>query len=338
MRRALADETTFLGAAPAGGEGDALLRHAIDVTRERFGPAQLVELGIGCESCHGGSREHATDPSLRPSYAPLAPWIAVTPARPHELTRAEQINHVCARCHQVLFSHYPWTWEGGRRRALAGGSSISSGEGRDFLLGGCASAMSCTRCHDPHGGAARTAGLDTPAGNGVCTGCHEALRAPAAQRAHSHHAPDGKAGACIACHMPKKNMSLDVGLTRYHRIGSPTDPMRVLGDRPLECALCHADKTVGELVVTMERWWNKSYDRDALAKLYGPLDARTMMATLERGKPHEQAVALFVLGQNRERAAAPAIARALAVDLPLVRQYARDALDLSLGKPCPVRL
>ena len=46
-------------------------------------------------------------------------------------------NRACARCHQVLFSRYPFTWEGGRRDAIAGGSHINSGEARDFLLGGC---------------------------------------------------------------------------------------------------------------------------------------------------------------------------------------------------------
>src|SRR5208283_2979449 len=92
---------------------------------------------------------------------------------------------------------------------------------------------------------------------------------------HSHHAPDGAAGACIACHMPKKNMALDGRLTPYHRIGSPTDPLRVLGDRPLECALCHVDKTVAEIVGTMERWWGKAYERAALAPLRRSLRVRS---------------------------------------------------------------
>ena len=47
--------------------------------------------------------------------------------------------------------------------------------------------------------------------------------------------------------MPQKNLGLGYNLTRYHRIGSPTEKARVEGDRPLECALCHADKTVEEL-------------------------------------------------------------------------------------------
>ena len=52
--------------------------------------------------------------------------------------------------------------------------------------------------------------------------------------------------------MPKKNTGLGYQLTRYHRIGSPTDAARVEKDRPLECALCHADKSVASLVSTME--------------------------------------------------------------------------------------
>ena len=91
------------------------------------------------------------------------------------ITRAEQVNRVCARCHQVLFSRYPFTWEGeARRGGKPGGSSITSGEARDFLLGGCARQMSCATCHDPHA-EDRRADLDrlaTPAGNAVCVRCH----------------------------------------------------------------------------------------------------------------------------------------------------------------------
>jgi hypothetical protein len=137
--------------------------------------------------------------------------------------------------------------------------------------------------------------------------------------------------------MPRKNMGLDGRLTRYHRIGSPTDPARVLGDRPLECALCHTDRSVGSLVDAMEAWWPVRYPRQRLEQLYGPLDANVMRATLERGKPHERAVAVASLGEARARDAAPLIARELVSDYPLLREWAKRALVSILGR-CDVDL
>jgi predicted CXXCH cytochrome family protein len=340
LRRAVQGEASLVGVNLSGaGDPNAFVRRAIDAIRNGFGPEQLLEVGIGCESCHGGAGDHVRSPAVLPSFEPRAPWLSVrSPAV--ERTRAAQINHACARCHQVLFTRYPWTWEGGGRRSSPGGSNISSGEGRDFLLGGCSTKMSCTACHDPHAQdkSEKMFRLGTSAGNAVCAACHSDLRSVEAQSAHSHHAPEGAGGACIACHMPRKNMALDGRLSRYHRIGSPTDPIRVLNDRPLECALCHADKTARDLIGIMERWWKKSYDRDALIKLYGSLDERPMIAAVERGKPHEQAVALFTLGERHERAAAHLIAAQLANDVPLVRQYAMGALELALGRSCDIDL
>jgi predicted CXXCH cytochrome family protein len=325
------------GVSGRAGDGDdarSIARGAIERVRGGFDGDDLVELGIGCEACHGGSREHARDPRIRPTLLPAAPWLDV------RATPAQAETRVCARCHQVLFSRYPFTWEGGRNHdATAGGSHINSGEGRDFLLGGCASAMKCTACHDPHGAERQgaLAALATPTGNAACTRCHAKLADREGLRAHAHHDPDGAGGSCIACHMPRKNMGLDGVLTRYHRIGSPTDPARVLGDRPLECALCHADKNVRTLVDTMEKWWPVAYPRQRLEELYGSLDANVMRATLERGKPHEQVVAIATLGEGRARDAAPAIAAQLVHPYPLVREWAKRALVAILGR-CDVDL
>jgi predicted CXXCH cytochrome family protein len=194
--------------------------------------------------------------------------------------------------------------------------------------------MSCTNCHDPHGGDTPAAmrRLSSPEGNGKCTSCHAQLADRERARAHSHHDPAGAGGACIACHMPRKNMGLDGALTSYHRIGSPTDPARVLGDRPLECALCHADRSVASLVDSMEKLWPVRYPRQRLTELYGSLDANVLRATLERGKAHEQAVAIGVLGEAKARDAAPLVARQLSNEYPLVREWARRALD-AMGVP-----
>ena len=241
---------------------------------------------------------------------------------------------MCARCHQVLFTGYDWTWEGGTRRGSGlppGGSNINSGEARDLLLGGCASAMSCPDCHDPHlresGG--RVALLDaTDAGDKVCTRCHGELADREKLRAHARHEPAGAGGRCLNCHMPKKNMSLDGTLTRYHRVGSPTDALKVEHDRPIECALCHGDKTVRAVLADVERLWGKHYDEERLRALYPDLDENVLAATLANGKPHEQAVALAKLGEMGERARPwlPLVEKAANHEYPIVGGYAERAL------------
>jgi hypothetical protein len=126
--------------------------------------------------------------------------------------------------------------------------------------------------------------------------------------------------------MPRKNMALDYRLTRYHRIGSPTDRERVEGDRPLECALCHADKSTEDLLATMERLWDKRYDRQRLHELYGDLDGNNLAATIMRGKPHEQVAVAMTLAERRASDSAPLIAGLLKSSYPLARRFAAKAL------------
>jgi hypothetical protein len=134
-------------------------------------------------------------------------------------------------------------------------------------------------------------------------------------------------------------MGLAYELTRYHRIGSPTDRERVEGDRPLECALCHTDKSVEQLVATMERFWGKKYDRDALRKLYGPdLTVNAVEATLRYGKPHEEGTAVALAGRDRRRDWLPLVVAQLGNDYPLVRYFARHAVEQISGAPLPVDL
>jgi predicted CXXCH cytochrome family protein len=199
--------------------------------------------------------------------------------------------------------------------------------------------MACTTCHDPHveDPPAKLAELGTPAGNHICIGCHAAYASDEAVARHTHHQIGGAGTACIACHMAKKNMGLDYVLNRYHRIGSPTDPRRVERDRPLECALCHADKSVESLVATMESWWSKHYDRAKLRTLYGDdLGVNTMRATLVRGKAHEQAVAIAVMGESRDRSTVAALTPMLAHEYPLVRYFAQRALQTITGDPVAI--
>jgi len=343
LRAAVADEVHLLGeASDLPGDVLASLRQGITTMSRRFAAAHLLEIGIGCEACHGGCREHVQQPRVSTSYLPRSPFLNVQPAPGRgPITRAESINRACARCHQVLFSRYPFTWEGGLRHGGSpGGSSTNSGEARDMLMGGCSRALACTDCHDPHRNddPDDLAALATPAGNATCTKCHPDYAGRAALRAHSHHDPGAAGGVCINCHMPRKNLALTYTLGRYHRIGSPTERARVEADRPLECALCHARKNAEELVSEMERWWGKRYDRQVLQTLYGDLQQSPLLSTLARGKPHEQAVAIISLREQSVREALPLLAQQIAHPLPLVRYQARKAINAFVGRDCGIDL
>ncbi|MEO8902584.1 MAG: cytochrome c3 family protein [Polyangiaceae bacterium] len=342
LKTALAAELSYLG-KPRDTEEYSIKRAltlGIDGTRDAFEEKHLVELGIGCEACHGGAREHVLDPTkARPTLALRSEFLQVTTPTGAEPTHAQDINRTCAKCHTVLFSRYPYTWEGQARRHEPGGSSINSGEARDFQLGACNTQLSCVHCHDPHTEDPKSAllELEGPKGDALCSGCHKDLATEAAQRAHTHHAPTSAGSHCINCHMAKKNMGLAYELTRYHRIGSPTDRERVLGDRPLECALCHTDKSVEQLVATMERFWGKSYDRNALRQLYGQdLSINAIEATLKYGKPHEEGTAVAVAGSYRKQGWLPLVVLQLGNDYPLVRYFARHAVEQITGAPLPV--
>ena len=329
---ALSDEIRFLGGSPPAGDVMAVLPAAATTYEKKLDGNHLVELGIGCEACHNGAKDHAANPQVLPTFEQKTPLFAVSPPKGQTGTRAQWINHTCAKCHTVLFTHYPWTWEGGERRSgIPGGSSTTSGEGRDYQLGGCASQMACTTCHDPHteDSKDKLAAMGTQAGDHICAQCHSSFGG----EKHTHH----KTVGCIGCHMPRKNMGLDYVLNRYHRIGSPTETRRVLGDRPLECALCHADQSVEQIVSTMEAWWGKHYDREALKKLYGPdLGVNVLRATLTLGKPHEQAAAIITLGDAKQKDAVAAIEPMLWHDYPLVRYFAQRALQNITGDPVAI--
>ena len=342
LASALFDEIRFLGGEqPESSSLRATLSAAATASETYLEAKHLVELGVGCEACHNGGRAHAADPTVMPSFGVESPLIAWSPPAGQSATRAQWINRTCAKCHTVLFTRYPWTWEGGERTKNPGGSTTNSGEGRDFLLGGCATQMACTTCHDPHAEDARAAmaALATPAGNRVCITCHAKYATEPALLKHSHHAAGSAGTSCLGCHMPKKNMGLDYELVRYHRIGSPTDKHRVVGDRPLECALCHPDKSVASLLGNLEQWWGKRYDAATLRALYGDdLGVNAIDATLARGKPHEQAVAIALRGEARDPKAVPELAPHLAHAYPLVRFYVHRALEKILGRPIAIDL
>ena len=74
-----------------------------------------------------------------------------------------------------------------------------------------------------------------------------------------------------------------------------------------------------------------------LRRLYGDdLSVNALRATLARGKPHEQAVAIGVLGEVKDRTAVADLVPMLAHDYPLVRYYAQRALQHITSDPVAI--
>ena len=282
-----------VGAVPEG------LAQAIAETRTNLGGGDLVELGVGCEACHNGAAEHVSDPSAD------AIVRGAKPARASRRTEARTVASPVDQPHLCEVAT-PCCSRATRTRGKAASVQTESRRQHDELRRGPRLPARRLRVADGvhdlprsarrrrRGGSDRGA-RDARRQRGLRDVPSASSRATHALAAHSQHTTGSAGTSCIGCHMPKKNMGLDYELVRYHRIGSPTDEQRVRGDRPLECALCHAgQEREASSSSTMERWWGKRYDADALGNALRRR-SRTQhadAATLARGKPHEQAVAI----------------------------------------------
>ncbi len=198
---------------------------------------ELVSVGISCESCHFGGREHAeNDEKIR--FAPTSPRVhpvsevaAIAGVREDSRT----INAICAQCHSVPTQLYP-----------NGAGIRNSSEALDLLVGNCASQIKCTDCHDPHvpgpGAMAQVQQNHIEA----CIDCHPQYSEPEAAGFHSLHSPEI---TCLDCHMPRIVQGLASPL-RTHRISSPED-LDMLRGGINACNLCHLDKSVAWTVAEL---------------------------------------------------------------------------------------
>jgi Cytochrome c552 len=210
-------------------------------------PWQLVSLGISCESCHFGAREHALK-GAKISFVPRADSLVMAKATPEMIAGARQdhyvINSICGQCHtaQAQGVTYP-----------DGGSSWNSAEAKDIHASACSSAIKCTDCHDPHRAGPRpSGGPDSAEQLQACGRCHEAFASPTAATSHSAH---DDTVTCMDCHMPRIVHGLD-GMIRSHRISSPTDPKMIAGAWPNACNLCHLDRSMTWTLSALAERWN----------------------------------------------------------------------------------
>ena len=212
----------------------------------------LITLGISCESCHFGGREHVQHQRAM-RYLPTSPFAKVKSNDPKfplasDGSTAATINGICSQCHS-----------GGGLRFPEGALKSNSAEGHDFQKGFCATQMSCVDCHSPHAGSSSESGFGNDALYAEsCLKCHTQFQDETVSLRHSGHAAEAGV-SCLDCHMPRYNQGVN-GLSRTHRICMPVEKQKMETTGANACNLCHADKSFDWTVNELKRGWGVKLD------------------------------------------------------------------------------
>ncbi len=283
----------------------------------------LVTLGISCESCHFGGREHAAGGPIH--FLPTSPFVRLTPhdpARPLTDSRKDPaaVNGICAQCHS------------GNVRFFANGAAHgNSREALDFEAGACAGRLRCVSCHEPHTASPPPGGPDRPEHLALCASCHDAYRDPDAAARHAGH-PAGVEVSCLDCHMPRYNLGLDE-VVRTHRIAAPVEQSMVNAASVNACNVCHLDKSLRWTVRELQRGWGRTLALPGAGAAAEAVDRPAGEAWLASA---DQALRL-VAGQayarsDRGRSKLADLLRAMNDPEPINRVFALKAVERVTGR------
>ena len=211
----------------------------------------MVDLGIGCEACHGPGSDHIT--AARVLFDKEKETI-INPAKLPWRLRAS----VCGQCHNWGSSTkkitpyredfperytFPYGYKVGRPLYLyfineSDEEKKHHQQYNEWQKSSHAEAgIICSTCHGVHQEglhkSPNKSQTKAPANN-LCKGCHTTLKQKAAHRIHTY-------GSCIACHMPKTT-----GHEHLHsfKFISPEESIKAGGvdKKPNSCSGCHHHK------------------------------------------------------------------------------------------------
>tara|TARA_R110002072_G_scaffold203120_2_gene361089 strand:+ start:1269 stop:2993 length:1725 start_codon:yes stop_codon:yes gene_type:complete len=292
-------------------------------------PSELVTLGISCESCHFGGRDHARDEKpIR--FLPESPHLEFPKATSERVLGAREdpyvVNSICAQCHFSRgVSLYP-----------NGAGIWNSRESVDLSGGACASQLRCTDCHDPHQAGPPGGGPATAAHTESCYTCHAALRDTQTREDHTQHGPEV---SCLDCHMPRIVQGLE-SVVRTHRISSPGDERMLKAGAPNACNLCHLDRSISWTAATLKIGWGQRHlPDDTWSKPYqGRVDAPVGAIWLSSSVPIHRLVAADAYSRSPfAKRELPRLIRALVDPIAVNRMFALFALERVLGRRLSVQ-
>lgn len=284
-------------------------------------PHKAATLGVSCEACHLGCREHVETPEIKPAMVPRSPHLLSydDPAQVSSGLAADNINTACGRCHS------------GARPKFAGGMSTwNSTEHTDAMAGSCYSEMSCVNCHDPHKAIGPVWNKTPAEDDASCLKCHQEFLEPAPRLAHTHHAAGTAGDHCMDCHMPRINEGMQ-DVVRTHTIFSPTQADMLHANQPNACNLCHLEKPIAWTLKSLKDWYGKSYSAADIARNYPNASQPVGLGWL--ASPHESTRLVASEAAARQKAGwmMPALVTQLDDPFLLNRQFAQTSLESLLG-------
>ena len=267
-----------------------------DPVNDRF-DSRWLELGVGCEACHGPAADHVRwQRSGRSGKDPTLPrW-----------TKRQWID-TCGACHArrtslvepfragvsfldqflpVLPDLSPVYYPDGQVRE-------ENYEYTSFLLSRMYhEGVTCMDCHDPH------TGKRLREGNNLCLKCHAGKIDPVR---HSRHKLDGPGGRCVNCHMP-----ITVYMQRHprrdHGFTIPDPQLTIDYGIPNACNRCHEDKSPEWALAAVKQWYGDKMERRTRQRAVAVARARagelTVLAELlryVREDPYPEWRAVFAL-------------------------------------------
>jgi len=265
-----------------------------------------LELGVGCEACHGPGSIHIELARSRSIFWDRRYRYGLVDLKSED-PRVE--IETCAPCHARRELIYPgfqagtkfldhWMLQLLPRPAwLEDEVYYPDGQvlAEDYVYGSFIQSrmyheqVRCTDCHDPH--SARVKYKD----NRLCGQCH--LPTTYDTPSHHHHPDPDKPGTlCVECHMPETTyMAADP--RRDHSLRIPRPDLTVDLGIPNACNLCHHDPAKGE---TPE--WAAHECRQWYGEPKGPEPFAYAFAAARQGKPQAESK-LAAVAQRKDLSA-----------------------------------